>query len=206
MKANSRNWKWPLIAVLGILIISCQHRTFDSKVEMMAYVTDPENGYVQYKTINGVDFSITYRPTDLVVQQMLNDNYTKKELDSLRNKYKDFLYLNVTLGKNGQEVLNGMANDRAQFGAMVNQLAFGMDDKVHLFDQSRDTVVLLDYSYPRFYGMGGPTNLLFVYPRAEKLMGDDFFHFTIEDIGLDTGEVGFKMPIAPLLKEPKLKL
>lgn len=195
--------------LFGILIcfvsISCQQKTFDTKEELLAYVANPENGYMQRKNINGVDFSITYRPTDMLVLQSLGDDANDKELDSLRNKYKQYMYFNLSLSINNQEVLNGMGKNRSEFGAMVNQLAFGMADKVHVYTKKKDTVAMTEYIYPRMYGMGGGTKILFIYPRESTLINDHFFHFTIEDIGLATGEVGFKIPVAPIMNEPGLK-
>lgn len=186
------------------LFVSCSQRTFDSKEDLVAHITDAENGYTQHKLVNGVDFSITYRPTDLLVSQELTEGMSEAAADSLRQKYGQYLYFNVSISKNNQEVLDGMANSRAKFGAMVNQLVFGMGDKVHLYNQKKDTVELLDYIYPREYGMGRATNIMFVYPREEALLEDDFIHFTLEDIGLKTGEVGFKFPAKLLEREVAL--
>ena len=196
------------VFTLGLLVlcVSCQQKTFDTPEELMAHVTDPENGYVQERSINGIDFKITYRPTDMLVQQEMNEDDGQAIQDSLRAKYNKYLYFNLSLARNSQEVLNGMAGNRNEFGAMVNQLAFGMGDKVHLFSKAKDTIELADYVYPRLYGMGGGTSMLFVYPRDEKLMNSDFFHVTIEDIGLNTGEVGFKIPTEPIKNEPFLAL
>ena len=203
-KLNKILGKSFLLFGMVVLMVSCSSKTFDSREELMAYVTDSDNGYVQHKNINGVDFSITYRPTDVLVHQELMDTTSKEELDSLRNKYGKYMYFNLSISKNNKEVLNSINSSRADFGAMVNQLAFGMGDKVHLIGKHRDTVELLDYIYPREYGMGGATTMMFVYPREEKVLNDDFFQFTIEDIGLKTGEVGFKIPSKPINNEPKL--
>ena len=191
---------------IGFLLIlgSCANRTFDTREGLMAYVTDTDNGYTQHKSVNGIDFSITYRPTDMLVSQELTEEMSKAEIDSLRQKYEKYLYFNLSLSKNNKEVLSSMSNSRAEFGAMVNQLAFGMSDKVHLISQKKDSVELLDYIYPREYGMGGATNIMFVYPKDEKLLTGEFVHFTMEDIGMRTGEVGFKIPSAILKNEPQL--
>ncbi len=193
------------IFLFALLLGSCDQKTFDRREELLAYIDDPDNGYKQHKNINGVDFSITYRPTDLLVRQKLGEGASKMELDSLRSKYGKYLYFNVTLGKNNREVLNGLVHNRTDFGAMVNQLAFDMGAQVHLYSKTKDTVALADYVYPRLYGMGGGTSMLFVYPREDKIMQNEFFHFTIEDIGLNTGEVGFKVPTDPIHREPKLR-
>ncbi len=185
---------------------SCSQKTFDNKEELMAYVVDPENGYTQQKTVNGVNFSLAYRPTDMLVQQELSEHVEKSELDSLRKKYGEYMYFNLSLSKNNKEVLNGLVSNRNGFEVMVNQLAFGMGEKVHLISQTRDTISLADYIYPRLYGMSGSTNILFVYPRDKKIIGKEFFYFTIEDLGLETGEVGFKIPTKSVKNEPKLNL
>lgn len=191
--------------MLSLMMGSCRQTTFETEQELLAYVTDIDNGLTQLKTINGVDFTVTYRPTDLLVAQELPVNPKKVAIDSLRKKYSKYLYFNVSISKNNQEILSGMGHSRKDFGAMVNQLAFGMTDKVHLYSKAKDTIPMADYIYPRMYGMGKSTSMLFVYPRDKKLRDDDFF-LTIEDLGLFTGEVGFTMPATLLKNEPKLKL
>ncbi|SNR62829.1 hypothetical protein SAMN04488009_2830 [Maribacter sedimenticola] len=189
-----------------LLLSSCNQNVFDSKKELLAHLQDPDNGYVQKKEINGLNFTLTYRPTDMLVQQVINERTTQKELDSVRSKYGKYMYLNISISNNGKEVLNSVINRKSDFGGMVNELAFGMGQKVHLISQSRDTLELLDYIYPREYGMGKATNMMFVYPRNDEFLKNDYFHLTIEDIGLKTGEVGFKIPTNLLIHEPKLNL
>jgi hypothetical protein len=89
---------------------------------------------------------------------------------------------------------------------MVNQLAFGMGEKVHLFTPKKDTLNLLDYNYPRIYGMGGATNMLFIYYRDEKYLQDEYLNFTIQDLGTYTGEIKFKISSDKFKNEPKIKL
>ncbi|WP_210707298.1 hypothetical protein [Maribacter dokdonensis] len=203
---NMHRVKRVLILTITWLVCSCSQNVFDSKKELLAYLQDLENGYVQKKEINGLDFAIMYRPTDLLVQQVINEKTTQMELDSIRSKYGKFIYFNISLSNNGKEVLNSVINRKSDFGGMVNELAFGMGQKVHLISQSRDTIELLDYIYPREYGMGKSTNMMFVYPRNKEFLKNDYFHLTIEDIGLKTGEVGFKIPTKIINQEPKLNL
>ncbi|WP_461445418.1 hypothetical protein [Maribacter sp.] len=190
---------------LAFILISCQQKTFDTKEELMAYVSDINNGYTQHKSVNGTDFSITYRPTDMLVSQEMTEEMSRAQIDSLRKKYEPYLYFNLSLSKNNQEVLNSFVRDQNKFGAMVNQLAFTMGDKVHLISKSKDSVKLADYIYPRLYGTSGLTSILFIYPRDKKVINDDYFHFTIEDFGLSTGEISFKIPTYPVRSEPSLK-
>jgi hypothetical protein len=105
---------------------------------------------------------------------------------------------------NQKELLSIVPKNRNEFGAMVNQLAFGMNEKVHLYTQSKDTIDLTDYIYPRMYGMSRATTIMFVYPREEALQ-EKTLNFTIEDLGMYTGEVKFKLDTEKLQQEPRLK-
>jgi hypothetical protein len=109
------------------------------------------------------------------------------------------------MSRNGKELLSTTPKNRQEFGAMVNQLAFGMGEKVHLFTQNKDTLELLDYNYPRMYGMSQSTTMLFVYPRDEKQLSEETLNFTIQDLGTYTGEVKFKIETDKIRNEPRLK-
>nr|WP_299167131.1 hypothetical protein [uncultured Allomuricauda sp.] len=195
--------------ILGFLLAllafsSCNQNKFESEQALWTHLKNDGNRYVHQKIVNDVSYTLTYRPTDILVKQELGNRYSEREVDSLRNKYKEFLYFNLSMSANNQELLNNKAGDRNAFGSMVTQLAFGMAEKVHLYSKTKDTIPVADYIYPRMYGMSNSTNILLVYPRDKKLMENDFFHFAIEDLGFSTGEVRFKVPTLPLKDEPEL--
>lgn len=188
------------------LFYGCNQNTFNNENDLLTFLKNEENGYVQHKTVNGVDYSLMYRPTDLLVKQEVGSDSTKKyKVQELRSKYEKYMYFNLSMSKNGQELLSTAPKNRNEFGAMVNQLAFSMQDKVHLFTQSKDTLEMADFVYPRMYGMSRATTIMFVYPRdKEQLNKDDILNFTIEDFGLYTGEVKFKMNTNNIKNEPRL--
>ncbi len=196
-----------LLFYIGIvcIMISCGGKTFDSEAAMWTYLKDPENQYIQTKEVNGVSFSLLYKPTDLLVAQELTEDKNQQQIDSLRKKYGEYLYFNLSMSRGNQELLTGMAGNRQQFGSMVNQLAFGMEEKVHMYTPHKDTIAMADYIYPRMYGMSGATTMLLVYPREEKIEKDTYINLTIEDLGLYTGEVKFKIPIKVITNEPQLQ-
>ena len=189
---------------LTLLIFSCK-KTFKDKTQLLAYLSTPENGYTQHKVINGVNYTLTYRPTDMLVQQELGGvTATEVEVHELRERYSKHMYFNLSMSQNNKELLSVVPNNRNEFGAMVNQLAFGMGDKIHFYTQSKDTLDLADFIYPRMYGMSQATTIMFVYPRDEQQLQEDYLNFTIEDLGLYTGEVKFKIPTEKLINEPEL--
>ncbi len=192
--------------IILLILISCNSKTFTTEEELWAYLKNEENGYVQYKTVNGYHFSLMYKPTDLLVKQELGNNANSQEVKKLREKYRQYLYFNLSMSKNNKELLSVAAKSKNEFGALVNQLAFNMDSKVHLFTQQKDTIALVDFVYPRMYGMSNSTEVLFVYRREETKLKKEYLNFTIEDLGLYTGEVKFKVPLNSLENEPNLKI
>ena len=196
-----------LILILGVyLLVSCAQKSFETQEALWTYLKDEDNGYLQQKNINGYDFSLLYKPTDLLVAQELGANRSQEKIAALREKYKKQLYFTLSMSRNGKELLSTTPKNRQEFGAMVNQLAFGMRDKVHLFTQKKDTIEMLDYNYPRMYGMSQATTILFVFPRMDKYLREEALNFTIQDLGNYTGEVKFKIQIDKIKKEPRLKL
>ncbi|MFT6637660.1 MAG: hypothetical protein ACJAYP_000216 [Flavobacterium sp.] len=189
---------------LIILISSCTNKTFDTAEEISAYISDEENGYKYSKQVNSVSYVLQYRPTDLIVNQELGDNIEKENVEKLREKYNKYLYFNLSMSMNEQELLSNVVRDKTQFGQMVNDLAFNMNEKVNLFTPSKDTIAMTDFVYPRMYGMTNSTTILIVYPRNEKYLEEDYLNFTVEDLGLYTGEVKFKIKTKPLQKEPQI--
>jgi predicted GIY-YIG superfamily endonuclease len=194
-----------LLSLLLLLIISSCAKTFDTQEEMNNYIQDEDNGYNYKKTVAGVDYVLQYRPTDLLVKQELEDKTDAVQIENLRNKYSKYMYFNLSMSKNNQELLNGVARDKAKFGQMVNELAFGMEEKVHLYTPKKDTLALADFIYPRMYGMSNSTSIMIVYPRDPKYMTQDYLNFVIEDLGLDTGDIKFKLNTKALQKEPQLQ-
>lgn len=193
-----------LLAILLLIISSC-NKNFDTVEQMNDYIKEEGNGYNYRKTVEGVDYVLQYRPTDLLVQQELGDKVDPTQVDKLRQKYNKYLYFNLSMSKNNQELLNSVAQDKAKFGQMVNDLAFGMEEKVHLYTPEKDTLTMADFIYPRMYGMSNATSIMIVYPRDKKYMNQDYLNFTIEDLGLDTGEIKFKLNTTALQDEPQLR-
>lgn len=193
-----------LLLILVAIISSCGNKSFDTAEEISAFISDEENEYCYKKEVNGVTYTLQYRPTDLLVQQELGDNASEKKVKQLREKYNKYLYFNLSMSLNGQELLSNVVRDKQQFGQMVNDLAFNMDQKVHLYSPEKDTLSMTDFVYPRMYGMTNATTILIVYPRDKQFLKEDYLNFTIEDLGLYTGEVKFKVQTQPLKNEPHL--
>ncbi len=204
LKANNNIIRILVLLVFIGLLNSCSKQTFKNKKELQSYIQDKDNGYLQEKTINGVQFSLLYRPTDLLVAQELEAESNKDDIEKLRKHYQKYLYFNLLFSVDDKELLSTVPKNRNEFGEMVNTLAFGMNDKVHLFTKAKDTIEMADYIYPRMYGMSNSTSMMLVYPRNKEQLEGKNLSLTIEDLGTSTGEVKFKIPIQIINNELKL--
>jgi len=193
------------LLLISLCFISCsKQKTFDTEEELWMYLNDFDNGYRQSKKVNNIDFSLLYKPTDALVVQELGEKASDSLVKLLRNKYNKHLYFTLSMSKNDRELLSTIPNNKNEFGVMMNQLAFNMGETVHLYTQSKDTIALQDYIYPRMYGMSKSTTMLFVYPRDNKQLKEPYLNLTINDLGTLTGEVKFKIPTTIIKQQPKL--
>lgn len=182
----------------SLFFVSC-NKSFDDKEGLLEYVSDESNGYRFSKSINGIDYVLQYKPTDMMVMQE-NEKPTAEEARALREKYVKNIYFNLSMSKEGNELLNKV-EDRDKYLRLVDDLTFKMDHKIALLG-GKDTLHLLHYNYPRVYGMARATTLLLVYPRDEEFLKKDGLQLIIQDIGFYTGEVRFKIDNNTIINEP----
>ena len=74
-----------LVLIYFMCFYSCNNRAFNNEEELVAFIEDESNGYIQHKTVNGVNFSLMYRPTDLLVKQEFGNHKVTKVIIYERN-------------------------------------------------------------------------------------------------------------------------
>lgn len=192
-----------VLTLLTAIIWSCGRKL--DKEAYTAFIQEPKNGLIKEKTINGIDMKVWYKPTDLLVQQHIGSERGNNNLiDSLREHYGQYLYFVLSMSKSNQEVLNHLAGNKSNFGAMVNQLAFGMGEKVTLIQNQEDTLQLADFHYARMYGVSSSTDILFAFKnKGMKSKGELVFH--LRDFGLLTGNTKYRFHIKDINNIPELR-
>lgn len=196
--------KTPFVFFLLILFItSCDNKTYTNKEEFLSYLKNPENGYLQEKNINGVVFSLFFKPTDLLVlQEAQQDSLSSDKINSLSENYNRFLYLDLSISKNGKDLLSVMPKDTDEFGGLVSHLSFNMNENIHLITSLNDTINTIDIIYPRMFGLNKKTTLFLIFEKDPSLLNSDSITLFIEDFGINTGEVKFKIPTKLIKKQP----
>jgi hypothetical protein len=185
-----------LLYLIFVAIVGCKKDYDAEKTELIDYVKNEDNGFAQTKEINGVKINLTYRPTDLMVSQEMSNYGSEKKinLDSIKNKYKRNIYFVLSYSRDNKEILSTISSSREDFNAVQKTLTFDMLNKVSLINQDKDTIRIIDYNFPRTYGMSRATSLLFIFERNEIIEKSKDLLFNIQDIGLGTGDLKFKYP------------
>ena len=195
-----------LLLYLYVVVIGLSCKRSISEEALISYVINTDHGLIQVKGLNDVQIRVYYRPSDLLVAQelkakgMVNDSLIKL----YQGTYGNNLYFTMSIMKGGGEVLSSYSGNQQDYGAMVQQLAFGLDKKVVLTSSVGDTLQLLDYIFPRTYGYTPTTDLLFVFDR-KKLDKSEWISLKLEDFGLSTGDLRFKFYTKDIKRVPNLK-
>ena len=183
------------IAILfaTILCWACSHPKYLSEEDLKAFITEEDHGLQMSRESNGYGVRVTYRPTDLLILQETRGSteVPAQALKRLIDKYKDQYYFVLSLSHNDREALYQAGRGMDQFSDLVQTLSFRMASFVHLTTAESDTIPVADYVYPRTYGMGGATNLMFAFDKA-KARGKDWVQFNLREFGLGLGNQNFR--------------
>lgn len=188
-----RENKFLLLFIL-LFLISCKNDLISNEEDLIKHIKDEENGFSITKEINGFRINSIYKPTDLMVLNETSDeaNNNVSKIDSLKLKYKENLYFILSYSRDGKELLSTITESREKFNSVQNILTFDMMNRVSLTNQNNDTIPLVDYNFPRTYGMSRSTNAIFVFKRNQVLEESEELIFKVKDIGIGIGDINFK--------------
>jgi len=184
------------------LVIGCTPSHLD-EVGLKAYIMNPGHGATKMEQTASMEVRVTYRPTDLIVAQELKglEPYSEEQVSDLKLKYNDYSYFVLSLSNHSKEILAG--SDFISFSDNLQALSFRMTEFVYLTNSKKDTIEVADYVYPRTFGMGQATNLMFAF-NNEKLKGNDWIQFNFKEMGFGVGNRHFRFKTSDINKIPKL--
>lgn len=192
--------------IIGLIAIlaSCTSQ-FKSAEDLQSFITKEKNGLLKSKEVGNINIKIAHRPTDLLINQELNNkSYTEKDVNRLREKYDKYAYFTLSLSANNQEIEAYNVSGQGDFGARVQQLSFGMSDLVEIHTNQQDTVQVADYVYQRTFGVGNSSDMLFAFEK-EKLKDSKWLQFQLGDIGLGIGLNRFRFNTKDIKSVPKIQ-
>jgi hypothetical protein len=193
-----------MLWLCSAIIASCGVTDFDSPQALQDYVFDPDNGLSQEANVDQYRVTVTYKPTDLLVSQHIDDeNVDAVQIEKLRARYSRSYYFILSLSRDSREVLQPVDGGSTNFSAMVETLSFRMGEYVALVTSSRDTIPVQDFVLDRTYGMSKSTDLLFVFDKAAA-KDSDWIQFNLDEFGLGLGNHRFRFSKEKLDEVPQL--
>jgi hypothetical protein len=184
-------------------LISCSPKEL-SHDKLNAYLQDESNGLKQVQTVGSFTYSLTYRPTDILVWQELSDkkNVQDSIVGKLKKKYQDYNYYLLSISADSKDVLNSASPNMQVFSQNLQTLSFRMAEYTYAVTEKKDTIPLADFYFPRLYGMGGSTQVLLAYNKNNE--PGTYTDIYVDDIGLGTGRQVFRFKKEDIEKTPKL--
>jgi len=191
-----------LFTLISLTVAGCSPPEYLTTEGLTKYISDPDHGLVQHAEVNGYSMDVTYKPTDLLVQQEVGDQAAEQMIKVARDKYSKYYYFILSLSKNSKEALHQVGTD--QYSELVQTMSFRMGGYVNLTTSSRDTIPTTDFVMDRTYGLSSATSLLFVF-NGEKAKDKDWVQFNLNEFGLGVGNQRFRFRTKDLNEAPGIK-
>lgn len=190
--------------LLGILLICSCNKLVDKK-DLSTYLNDPDNGLKKEVQSGDYKMSLTYRPTELIIDQNLADEEDLKKREEKKKQYEAYYYFILNMSLGDKDLLYKGSESKEQFSVALNKLNFGLSDYVYAMTDTKDTIYLSDYYVPNLYGMGGSTQVMLAFPRNEKKVYQEL-EIRLKELGFGIGEQRFIFQKKDLDNIPELKL
>jgi len=193
-----------LPVLLWFVLIGCTSPEYLNKEDLVAYTMDTDHGVLKEKKTSLYDFKVYNKPSGLLVAQELGKSQDTAKYVALNDKYNDYLYFILEFSTQEKNPLY-QSGSQDVFSENLQTLSFRMNQYVNLTTSGYDTIPVLDFVYPRTFGMSRSASLMFVFNR-EKALKDEYLWFNLKEFGMNTGNQQFKYASADLKQVPKLKL
>lgn len=178
------------VIILFITVVSCNRKlTYEQLTE---FVNEQKNGLTDSKVVNNVLFEVSYLPTDMLVSQYLGfkkpDEVDIDKVNEIRNKYKDYHYLKLSVSYAGSDIFNS-PQVKKEHGEFVNNVAFGMQKYAYLITSENEKLEFVDSNYSPYYGFSPKTEILLVFRKEQG--NSEYLKLYLHEFGLKTGNLNF---------------
>jgi len=193
------------LVVISITIFSCGKKK-GTELEIQAYASDESNGLIREDSVHGLKIEVQNRPVALIIAQELRGQSEQNDsvLAAVRKKFSPNLYFNLNLSVGDKDPLL-YSGSMQRFSSLLQTLAFQMDKFVFLTTSEKDTIPVGDYVYPRLYGMGSGSTMLFAFTKdTAKWAKTEWVDFHLQEFGMNTGNRKYRFRKSDLDDAPEL--
>lgn len=190
--------------LLGLALICSCNKIVDKK-SLTMYLDDPDNGLRKEVQVGDYTIRLTYRPTELIMEQNLREEQDLKKKEEKKKQFETYYYFILNMSLGDKDLLYKGSESKEQFSVSLNKLNFGLSDYVYALTDKKDTLLLSDYYVPNLYGMGGSTQIMLAFPRSNNRTFKEL-EIRLKELGFGTGEQRFIFQKKDLDNIPELKL
>ncbi|MDB5158416.1 MAG: hypothetical protein JWR50_3123 [Mucilaginibacter sp.] len=171
------------LAIFCSVFFPACRKPIKTKLDLIQYINDENNGLIKSQVIKGVTIRLTYKPW-----QLLAANAGAINAVTL-NQIKQKAYFTLGLSKDKKELLRQLPFD--QYSEILQTLAFKMRPNINIRKNNKNVIEVEDCLFQQTYGMGRENNLLLIFEDS-KLKDADQLIVSIKEFGLGLGDLKFQ--------------
>jgi hypothetical protein len=173
--------------------------------DYISWIKDVDNGLYHSEKIDGLEFSVLYKPLSYVVlQELISSEAPLDSFDTYRNLYEGFQYFTFTIRSlESADILKHDLTDAQEYAGRVDYFSFRMQPDLQLVDGT-DTLACRIFHYERTYHVAPYTHFLIAFENSGNSNRDKTLVYHDQVFG--KGIVKLKIKASALKKIPNLLL
>lgn len=168
------------------------------------YINNPDNGLCSEIEVNNSVLKVLYMPDKLVASEIISSKIDSFEKTQIIKNCSENIYLKLSLSTDGSEVLNKTDYGAQWYNDILEKLNFRLGEFIIAKDSNHDTLELIDYSYPRLYGMSSTTDVLLAFRKHNTTY--DWIDIEIKEFGLNIGARTVRIHCKDIESIPQIKI
>lgn len=157
-----------------LLFLSCQSK-LKNREQVYTYIQDQDNGVLHSRENNGINITISYIPSSL----MLGNR------DSIQ--IGNYRYFRLMYQVHDKDMLSSI--DQNSYSLLLSRLSFRLEEYLTIRCNGKDEM-FSDYQFSPMYGMTNSTEVILAIEK-EKLNNEKDLIIKLKDIGLGLPEYSF---------------
>lgn len=157
-----------------LLFLSCQSK-LKTREQVYTYIQDQDNGVLHSRENNGINITISYIPSSL----MLGNR------DSIQ--IGNYRYFRLMYQVHDKDMLSSI--DQNSYSLLLSRLSFRLEEYLTIRYNGKDEM-FSDYQFSPMYGMTNSTEVILAIEK-EKLNNEKDLIIKLKDIGLGLPEYSF---------------
>jgi hypothetical protein len=168
------------------------------------WILDEDNGLVKNKKLSEIEYTLSFLPTDVLVQREGKMIGGEKELLEMKSHYENMTYFNfrIAVPEAGAEPLKYKLSSAIEYEERIKYMAFQMKNDIRIV-QGSDTLNPGLYHFERAFNVVPFVNVMFAFDN-DKFSPAEEFTVVINDNLFNKGELKYNFQENQLIDLPKI--